>query len=36
MGLKELEWIDLDWIYMAQNSEKWLAVADSGMNLQVP
>ena len=36
MGLKEIVWIDLDWIYMAQNSNKWLTVADSVMNLRVP
>jgi hypothetical protein len=36
MGLKEIVWIDLDWIYMAQNSNKWSTVADSVMNLRVP
>ena len=35
MCLKEIVWIDLDWIYMAQNSNKWLKVTDSVMNLQV-
>jgi len=36
MDLKEIVWIVLVWIYMAQNSNKWLTVADSVMNLRVP
>jgi hypothetical protein len=36
MCLKQIVWIDLDWIYMAENSNKWLTVADSVMNLWVP
>jgi hypothetical protein len=36
MCLQEIVWIDLDWVYMAQNSNKWLTVADSVMNLRGP
>ena len=36
MGLKEIVCVDLDWIFMAQNSNKWLTVAGSVMNLSVP
>jgi hypothetical protein len=36
MGLKGIVWIDLGWIYVAQNSNNWLTVADSVMNLRVP
>jgi hypothetical protein len=36
MGLKEIVLINLDWIYMAQNSKKWLTVAESVTNLRIP
>jgi hypothetical protein len=36
MGLAEVVWIDMDWIYVAHNRNKWLTVTYLVMNLRVP
>jgi hypothetical protein len=35
MGLGETGWEGLDWIHLAQDSDQWLAVVNTVMNLQV-
>jgi hypothetical protein len=32
----EIEWGDMDWIYLAQDREQWRAVMDMIMNLWAP
>jgi hypothetical protein len=36
VGRKKLGWDGVDWIYLAQDREKWLAVMRLLMNLHVP
>ena len=36
MGLQELGWGDTDWIELAQDRDRWRALANAVMNLQVP
>jgi hypothetical protein len=36
MDLGEMEWSDVDWIGLAKDRDKWRALANSVMNLQVP
>ena len=36
MGLREIGWEGVDWIDMAQDSDKWLAVVNTVINLRVP
>ena len=37
MGLKEVEWGGgIDWIDLAQDKDRWLAVVNTMMNLRVP
>jgi hypothetical protein len=36
IDLKEIVWIDMDWIYLAENSNKWWTVGNTVMNLWVP
>jgi hypothetical protein len=34
MDVKEIEWVDVDWIHLAQNRNKWRTVANTVMNFQ--
>jgi hypothetical protein len=36
MDLVEIGWGGMDWIGLAQDSDKWKALVDTVMNLQVP
>jgi hypothetical protein len=36
MDLQEVELADMDWIYMAQDRDRWRAVVSAVMNLRVP
>jgi hypothetical protein len=36
IDLKEVEWEGLDWIHLAQDSDKWRAVVNMVMNLRDP
>jgi hypothetical protein len=36
MDLREIGWGDMDWIYLAQNRDKWRALVNTVMNLRVP
>jgi hypothetical protein len=36
MGLKEIVWEDVDWIYLAQDRYQWQAVMKKVMNLHTP
>jgi hypothetical protein len=36
MHLKEIRWEDKDWIDLAHNRDKWLAVVKTVMNIWVP
>jgi hypothetical protein len=35
MDLQEVEWGDMDWIDMAQDSDRWRALVNAVMNLRV-
>jgi hypothetical protein len=35
MGLREMGW-DMDWIDVAQDRDRWLAVVNAVMNLRAP
>jgi CRISPR/Cas system-associated protein Cas7 (RAMP superfamily) len=36
MDLGEIGWGDVDWIHPAQNRDRWRALLNALMNLQVP
>jgi len=36
MDLKQIEWKDINWIYLAQAKDKWWAVVNMVRNLQLP
>jgi hypothetical protein len=36
MDLGEIGWIDVDWIDLAQDRDKWRALVNMVMNLRVP
>jgi hypothetical protein len=36
MDLVEVEWGDVDWISLAQDTDRWRALVNSVLNLQVP
>jgi hypothetical protein len=36
MNLVEVEWGDVDWICLAQDSNRWRALVNSVLNLRVP
>jgi hypothetical protein len=36
MDLREIGWDDMDWIYMAQDRDRWGAVVNTVMNLWFP
>jgi hypothetical protein len=36
MGLLEVGWGDVDWIGLAQDRDRWRALVNAVMNLQVP
>ena len=36
MGIQEVGWGDMDWIDLARDRDKWRAVVNVVMNLQVP
>jgi hypothetical protein len=36
MNLREIGWVGMDWIDLAQNRDQWRALMNTVMNLQVP
>jgi hypothetical protein len=36
MGLREIGWNGMDWIYVAQNRVRWRALVNAVVNLRVP
>jgi hypothetical protein len=36
MDLREIEWVGLDWIDVAQDRHQWRALVNTVMNLRVP
>jgi hypothetical protein len=36
MGLGEIGWDGVDWMYMAQDRDQWRALVNTVLNLQVP
>jgi hypothetical protein len=36
MDLREIEWGDMDWIYLAQDKDQWRALVNMVLKLQVP
>jgi hypothetical protein len=36
MGLREIGWNGMDWIYLAQNRVHWRALVNAVVNLRVP
>ena len=36
MYLKDIKWNDIEWIYMAEDGDKWWALVNMVTNLQVP
>jgi hypothetical protein len=36
MDFIEIEWDSMDWMDLAQDRDKWRALIDTAMNLQVP
>ena len=36
MDLQEMEWVGMDWIHLAEDRDRWLALVNPVMNLRVP
>jgi hypothetical protein len=36
MGVREIEWGGMYWIYLGQDRKKWMALVNTVMNLRVP
>jgi hypothetical protein len=36
MDLREIGFVDMDWIHLAQDRDRWRALANALMNLRVP
>jgi len=36
LDIQEVGWVGTDWIYLAQNRDKWWAFVNAVMNLRVP
>jgi hypothetical protein len=36
MGLREIQWEDMDWMNLAEDRDQWQALVNMIMNLQVP
>jgi hypothetical protein len=36
MGLVKVEWGDVDWIGLAQDRDRWIALVNSVLNLRIP
>jgi hypothetical protein len=36
MNLREIGWGGMDWVYLAQDKDKWRALVNTVMNLRVP
>jgi hypothetical protein len=36
MDLREIEWVDVDWINLTQDRDQWWALLNMVMNLWVP
>jgi hypothetical protein len=36
IGVREIEWEDVDWMHLAQDTDQWQAVVNTVMNLRIP
>jgi hypothetical protein len=36
MDLREIGWLDMDWIDLAKDRDQWRALVNTAMNLRVP
>jgi hypothetical protein len=36
MDYREIEWDDVDWIYLAQDGDQWRTLVKTAINLRVP
>jgi hypothetical protein len=36
MDLKEIGWVGMDWVHLAQKRDRWRALVNTIMNLRVP
>jgi hypothetical protein len=36
MDLGEIEWVGMNWIYLARDTDQWMALVNIVINLQVP
>jgi hypothetical protein len=36
MDLREIGWVDMEWIDLVQDSDQWRALVNTVMNLRVP
>jgi hypothetical protein len=36
MDLRDIDWGDMDWIYLSRNRDQWRALVNKVMNLRIP